>query len=56
MELHHSRHHVLAIDDRGHADDLQYLDAKGGFFDAVWQVVNWADVAERLAAFRRPDA
>ena len=34
---------------------LQYVNAKGDFFDAVWQVVNWADVAARLAAARRLD-
>lgn len=32
------------------------LTAKGDFLDAVWHVVNWADVAERLAATRRLDA
>jgi superoxide dismutase len=30
--------------------------AEGDFFDAVWHVVNWADVAERLTAARRPEA
>ena len=44
------------IDAWEHACYLQYLNAKGDFFETVWQVVNWADVAERLAASRRPDA
>jgi superoxide dismutase, Fe-Mn family len=44
---------LLAIDAWEHAYYLQYLNAKGDFFDAVWQVVNWADVAERLTAARR---
>jgi Fe-Mn family superoxide dismutase len=47
---------LLAVDARERADYLRYLDAKGDFFDAVWQVVNWADVAERLTAARRPEA
>jgi Fe-Mn family superoxide dismutase len=57
----HQRNHgqgtipLLAIDAWEHAYYLQYLNAKGDFFDAVWQVVNWADVAERLAAARRLD-
>jgi Fe-Mn family superoxide dismutase len=46
---------LLAIDAWEHAYYLQYLNAKGDFFDAVWQVVNWADVAERLTAARRPE-
>jgi superoxide dismutase, Fe-Mn family len=46
---------LLAIDAWEHAYYLQYLNAKGDFFEAVWQVVNWADVAERLAAARRLD-
>ena len=40
----------------GDACDQQYLIDDGDFFDALWQVVNWADVAARLAAARRLDA
>jgi Fe-Mn family superoxide dismutase len=47
---------LLAIDAWEHAYYLQYLNAKGDFFDAVWQVVNWPDVAERLSAARHLDA
>ncbi|MEO8697387.1 MAG: superoxide dismutase [Acidimicrobiales bacterium] len=43
---------LLAIDAWEHAYYLQYLNAKGDYFDAVWRVVNWTDVAERLAAAR----
>jgi Fe-Mn family superoxide dismutase len=34
---------------------LQYVNAERDLFDAVWQVVNWADVAARLDAARRLD-
>ena len=47
---------LLAIDAWEHAFYLEYVSAKGDFFDGVWQVVNWADVAARLAAARRLDA
>jgi Fe-Mn family superoxide dismutase len=46
---------LLAIDAWEHAYYLQYLNAKGDFFDAVWQVVNWPDVAERLSSARHFD-
>ncbi len=39
---------LLAIDAWEHAYYLQYLNAKGDFFDALWNVVNWDDVATRL--------
>ena len=47
---------LLAIDAWEHAYYLQYLNAKADFFQAVWNVVNWTDVAERFAAARRIDA
>jgi Fe-Mn family superoxide dismutase len=47
---------LLAVDAWEQPYYLQYLNAKGDFFDAVWQVVNWADVAERLTAARRTEA
>lgn len=43
---------LLAIDAWEHAYYLQYLNAKGDYLDAVWQVVDWQDVAKRLAAAR----
>jgi Fe-Mn family superoxide dismutase len=46
---------LLAIDTWEHAYYLQYLNAKGEFLDALWHVVNWTDVAERLTAARRRD-
>jgi superoxide dismutase, Fe-Mn family len=44
---------LLAIDAWEHAFYLQYENRKADFFDAVWNVVNWADVAERLRLARR---
>jgi Fe-Mn family superoxide dismutase len=41
---------LLAIDAWEHAYYLQYLNEKAKFFDAIWKIVNWADVARRLKA------
>ena len=38
-----------------HAYYLQYQNRKSEFFDAVWNVWNWEDVAERFEAARRVD-
>jgi Fe-Mn family superoxide dismutase len=40
---------LLAIDAWEHAFYLQYENRKTEFFDAIWNVVNWRDVARRLA-------
>jgi Fe-Mn family superoxide dismutase len=40
---------LLAIDAWEHAYYLQYENAKAKFFDAIWNVVNWDDVATRYA-------
>ena len=45
---------LLAIDAWEHAYYLQYENRKTDFFAAIWNVVNWDDVAMRLAAARRP--
>jgi len=45
---------LLAIDAWEHAYYLQYENRKTEFFDAVWNIINWDDVATRLAAARRP--
>jgi Fe-Mn family superoxide dismutase len=44
---------LLAIDAWEHAYYLQYENRKGDFFDAIWNVVNWNDVARRYEAARR---
>ena len=44
---------LLVIDGWGHAYYLQYQNEKAKFFDAIWNVVNWVDVARRFADARR---
>jgi Fe-Mn family superoxide dismutase len=39
---------LLVIDAWEHAWYLQYLNEKAKFFDALWNVLNWADVAQRF--------
>jgi superoxide dismutase, Fe-Mn family len=43
---------VLAIDVWEHAFYLQYENRKADYLDAIWQVVDWADVADRLGRAR----
>lgn len=43
---------LLAIDAWEHAYYLQYQNNKASFFDALWAVVNWEDVARRLDSAR----
>ena len=44
---------LLAIDAWEHAYYLQYLNEKAKFFEAVWKIVNWDDVARRFTAAGR---
>jgi Fe-Mn family superoxide dismutase len=44
---------LMVIDAWEHAYYLQYQHRKTAFFEAVWQLWNWPDVAERFAAARR---
>jgi superoxide dismutase, Fe-Mn family len=44
---------LLAFDAWEHAFYLQYRNVKADFFNALWNIVNWADVSERFAAARR---
>jgi Fe-Mn family superoxide dismutase len=46
---------LLAIDAWEHAYYLQYQNEKAKFFDAVWNVVNWADVQHRYELARSAD-
>jgi Fe-Mn family superoxide dismutase len=43
---------LLAFDAWEHAFYLQYLNVKADFFAALWNIVNWPDVAARFAAAR----
>jgi Fe-Mn family superoxide dismutase len=45
---------LLAIDAWEHAYYLQYENRKADFFTAIWNIVNWADVAARLGRARQP--
>jgi Fe-Mn family superoxide dismutase len=46
---------LMVIDAWEHAYYLQYKNAKTEFFNAVWHLWNWPDVASRLQAARRVD-
>jgi superoxide dismutase, Fe-Mn family len=46
---------LLVIDAWEHAYYLQYENRKAEFFEAVWKVWNWTDVAERFRAARKVD-
>jgi Fe-Mn family superoxide dismutase len=41
---------LFVIDAWEHAFYLQYLNDKGAFVKAVWEIANWSDVASRFAA------
>lgn len=43
---------LLAIDAWEHAFYLQYENRKADFFEAIWNVVHWQDVARRLEGAR----
>ena len=43
---------LLVLDAWEHAYYLQYQNEKAKFFEAVWNVWNWEDVAARYASAR----
>ena len=43
---------VLVFDAWEHAFYLQYKNVKADFFSALWNIVNWSDVAARFSAAR----
>lgn len=43
---------LFVIDAWEHAFYLQYLNDKGAFVNAVWEIANWADVQSRFEAAR----
>ena len=46
---------ILVIDMWEHAYYLKYRNKKAAWIEAFWQLVNWTDVAERLAKVRKTD-
>ena len=46
---------LLVLDAWEHAFYLQYQNRKTEFFEAMWHVWNWQDVAERYRAARQVD-
>ena len=44
---------IMVIDAWEHAYYLQYKNQKTAFFDAVWNLWNWRDIAQRFDAARR---
>lgn len=47
---------LLVFDAWEHAWYLQYRNEKAKFFEALWNVVNWEDVAQRFAGARQIDS
>jgi Fe-Mn family superoxide dismutase len=46
---------ILVVDMWEHAYYLQYRNKKAAWLEAFWQLVNWTDVADRLAKVRKID-
>jgi len=46
---------LLVLDAWEHAYYLQYQTDKARYFEAIWNLWNWNDVAQRFAAAQRVD-
>jgi len=46
---------ILVVDMWEHAYYLQFRNKKAEWLEAFWELVNWADVAQRLAKVRKTD-
>ena len=46
---------IMVLDAWEHAWYLQYLNDKAKFFEAIWNVWNWDDIAPRLAQAKKLD-
>jgi Fe-Mn family superoxide dismutase len=46
---------ILVVDMWEHAYYLQFRNKKAAWLEAFWQLVNWTDVAQRLAKVRKTD-
>ncbi len=46
---------ILVVDMWEHAYYLQYRNKKAAWLEAFWQLVDWSDVAERLAIVRKTE-
>jgi Fe-Mn family superoxide dismutase len=46
---------ILVVDVWEHAYYLQFRNKRAAWLDAFWQLVNWSDVAQRLAKVRKTD-
>ncbi len=58
LEVHHQNTTLgavplLAVDAWEHAYYLQYSNRRADYVEAIWNVINWSDVAARLAATTR---
>jgi Fe-Mn family superoxide dismutase len=45
---------LLVIDAWEHAYYLQYKNLRADFVKAIWNIINWQDVANRFAATAKP--
>jgi len=46
---------LMAVNAREHAFYLQYENRKTDFFEAIWRIRNWPNVAPHFEAARKPN-